>query len=225
MFQYIFFDLDETILDFLKAEAIAISKAFRDSGLPDTPEMVTHYSTVNKRQWELLNQGKLTREQVLSSRFEILFAECGITTDVPAVLDRFQHYLAIGHYFIPGAEEILHYLAPKYDLYIASNGTAAVQDGRLQSAGILPLFRDVFISERLGANKPSKEFFDRAFARIPGFDKSKALMVGDSLTSDIQGGLNAGISTCWFNPQGLPQRADIHPDYEIRALSQLRDIL
>lgn len=225
MFQYIFFDLDDTILDFHKAEAIAIGKTFRASGLPDTPEMISHYSEVNKRQWELLNQGKLTRDQVLTTRFEILFQECGLTADVPAVLDRYEHYLAIGHYFMPGAEEVLACLAPKYDLYIASNGTGSVQDGRLKSAGILPLFRDVFISERLGANKPSKDFFDLAFARIPGFNREKALMIGDSLTSDILGGINAGIATCWYNPKGLPPREDIRPDYEIRALTQLRDIL
>lgn len=225
MFQYIFFDLDETILNFLKAESIAIGKAFRDSGLPDTPEMIAHYSEVNKRQWELLNQGKLSREEVLITRFEILFRECGIVSDAAAVLERYEHYLAIGHYFLPGAEDILNYLAPKYSLYIASNGTASVQDGRLKSAGILPLFQDVFISERLGANKPTKEFFERAFARIPGFDRRMALMIGDSLTSDIQGGINAGIATCWYNPKGQPGREDIRPDYEIHALSQLRDIL
>lgn len=225
MYRFLFLDLDDTILDFHKAEAIAIAKTFQKSGLPDTPEMISHYSRVNRRQWELLNAGKITREEVLTSRFEILFQECGIQADVTKVLADYEHFLSIGHYFLPGAEEILQYLAPKYKLYIASNGTAPVQDGRLKSAGILPLFQDVFISQRLGANKPSREFFDLAAARIPDFRREEALMIGDSLTSDIQGGVNAGIDTCWYNPKGLPVPDSPKPTYVIHELTELKTLL
>ena len=225
MYRFLFLDLDDTLLDFHRAEAIAIGKTFRDAGIPDTPEMIDHYSRVNHRQWELLNAGKISREEVLTSRFEILFQECGIQANVDAVLALYEHYLAIGHYFLPGAEEILPYLAEKYQLYIASNGTAPVQDGRLKSAGILPMIQDVFISQRLGANKPSREFFERAFARIPGFRPEQALMIGDSLTSDIQGGVNAGIDTCWYNPKKLPVPETPRPTYEIHALEELRTLL
>ena len=225
MYRFLFLDLDDTLLDFHKAEAIAIAKTFRKNGLPDTPEMIEHYSRVNHRQWELLNAGKITREEVLTGRFEILFQETGIQADVGQVLEDYEHFLAIGHYFLPGAEEILQYLAGKYKLYIASNGTASVQDGRLKSAGILPLLQDVFISQRLGANKPSREFFELAAARIPDFRREEALMIGDSLTSDIQGGVNAGIDTCWYNPKGLPVPDSPRPTYVIHALDELRTLL
>ena len=225
MYRFLFLDLDDTLLDFHKAEAIAIGKTFRKSGLPDTPEMIEHYSRVNHRQWELLNAGRITREEVLTSRFEILFQECGIQADVGQVLEDYEHFLAIGHYFLPGAQETLQYLSTKYKLYIASNGTATVQDGRLKSAGILPLLQDVFISQRLGANKPSREFFELAAARIPDFSPKEALMIGDSLTSDIQGGVNAGIDTCWYNPKGLPVPDCPKPTYVISALADLRKLL
>ena len=225
MYRFLFLDLDDTILDFHKAEAIAIAKTFRKSGLPDTPEMIEHYSRVNHRQWELLNAGKITRDEVLTSRFEILFQESGIRADVGQVLEDYEHFLAIGHYFLPGALETLQYLSQKYNLYIASNGTAPVQDGRLKSAGILPLFQDVFISQRLGANKPSREFFELAAARIPDYSPKEALMIGDSLTSDIQGGVNAGIDTCWYNPKGLPLPDSPKPTYVIGALTELMKLL
>ena len=225
MYRFLFLDLDDTLLDFHKAEAIAIAKTFRKNGLPDTPEMIEHYSRVNHRQWELLNAGKITREEVLTGRFEILFQETGIQADVGQVLEDYEHFLAIGHYFLPGASDILPYLAQKYKLYIASNGTAPVQDGRLKSAGILPLLQDVFISQRLGANKPSRKFFELAAARIPDFRREEALMIGDSLTSDIQGGVNAGIDTCWYNPKGLPAPDSPRPTYVICSLDELRTLL
>lgn len=109
-------------------------------------------------------------------------------------------------------------------MFLLSNGNAKVQDGRLSSAGILPYFENVFISERVGADKPSREFFDRCTARIPGYAPEKALMVGDSLTSDILGGKNAGIPTCWMNP-ARKTAGNIHPDYEIGSLSELPGLL
>lgn len=116
-------------------------------------------------------------------------------------------------------------LKDKYELYIVSNGTASVQDSRLESAGIAPYFKDIFISERLGADKPTKKFFDIVFSRIEGFERDKAVIVGDRLSSDILGGINAGIKTCWFNPKRLPGKEDIPADHEIHALSELPELL
>ena len=116
-------------------------------------------------------------------------------------------------------------LSPRYDLYLASNGAAAVQHPRLDDSGIRPYFKGIFISEELGADKPSKAFFDACFAAIPGFRTEEAVMVGDSLTSDIRGGRDAGLRTVWFNPQGREPRADIRPDYTIHALSELPSLL
>ena len=225
MIEYLFLDLDDTILDFHKAEAIAIAKTFREYGLDPNQAVLERYSAINKAHWEMLERGELTRKQVLVKRFESLFAEQGIEADPAAVQASYEKNLAIGHYFMPGAEKAVEALSKKYRLFLASNGTASVQKGRMTSANLYRFFEKSFVSEEIGYNKPSKEYFAAAFAQIPGFDPAKAMMVGDSLTSDIRGGNNAGILTCWVNPKHVPGREGICPDYEIEALSQLPALL
>ena len=225
MFEFLFLDLDDTILDFQKAEHIALSKTLRNFGLEPTERVLKRYNLINKAHWEALERKELTREQVLVGRFQTLFAEMGITVEPVQVARAYEDNLSIGHYFLPGAEEAVEALSKKYKLYLASNGTAKVQAGRLKSANISRFFEEVFVSQELGANKPSLEYFEKCFARIPGFEKSKAIIVGDSLTSDILGGQNAGIATCWVNPHHKAGREDIRVDYEIEALSQLEDLL
>ena len=225
MFEYLFLDLDDTILDFQKAEHVALSKTLREFGLEPTERVLKRYNLINKAHWEALERKELTREQVLVGRFQVLFEEMGITVEPVQVARAYEHNLSIGHWFLPGAEEAVERLSKKYKLYLASNGTAKVQAGRLASANISRFFEEVFVSQEIGANKPSPEYFERCFARIPGLDKSKTIMVGDSLTSDILGGQNAGIATCWVNPHHKEGRADIRVDYEIEALSQLEDLL
>ncbi len=225
MYKFIFLDLDDTLLDFHKAESIAVSRALRESGVEPTQAVVQRYSQVNKLHWQRLERGELTRQEVLVQRFSYLFRELGLDADAESCQERYEEYLCIGHYFIDGALELLDYLHPKYRLYLASNGTARVQDARLESSGIGHYFSDIFISQRMGADKPSLDFFSRAFARIPDFDPAQAMIIGDSLTSDIRGGNNAGISTCWFNPKGTAPSVDVRIDHEIHSLSQLQDIL
>ncbi len=226
MIKYVFMDIDDTLLDFGRAEAAAIKKTFERLGVPATLEVIARYSRINDEHWARLERRELTREQVLVQRFDTLFAELGIK-NVPSELAQasYEYLLGIGHYFVDGAPELLEALKGKYEMYIVSNGTASVQDSRLESAGIAPYFKGIFISERLGADKPSREFFDRAFSQIEGFERDKAVIVGDRLSSDILGGINAGIMTCWFNPGRLPARADIVPDCEIHALSELPELL
>ena len=225
MFEFLFLDLDDTILDFQKAEHIALSKTLRSFGLEPTERVLKRYNLINKAHWEALERKELTREQVLVGRFQTLFAEMGITVEPVQVARAYEDNLSIGHWFLPGAEEAVEALSKKYKLYLASNGTAKVQAGRLKSANISRFFEEVFVSQELGANKPSLEYFEKCFARIPGFEKSKAIIVGDSLTSDILGGQNAGIATCWVNPHHKAGREDIRVDYEIEALSQLEGLL
>lgn len=225
MFEFLFIDLDDTILDFQKAEHVALSKTLKSFGLEPTEEVLKRYNLINKAHWEALERKELTREQVLVGRFQVLFEEMGIQVDPVTVARAYESNLSVGHWFLPGAEEAVASLSKKYKLYLASNGTAKVQAGRLASANISRYFEEVFVSQELGANKPSVEYFEKCFARIPGFDKSKAIMVGDSLTSDILGGQNAGIATCWVNPNHKAGRADIRVDYEIEALSQLESLL
>ncbi len=221
----VFLDIDDTLLDFHKAEAIALSRALNDLGVEATPQLLRRYSEINKSQWELLEEGLLSRQQVLLRRFEILFHELGLIVPADKTRNLYEHYLSIGHYFMPGAPALLEALHGRYRMYIVSNGTASVQAGRIASAGIAPYFEGIFISEEIGFEKPSRAFFDGCFARIPDFAPERAIIVGDSLTSDIRGGINAGILSCWYNPSGKAGRADIRPDYEIRDLSELLPLL
>ena len=225
MIEILFLDLDDTILDFHKAERIALSRTLRSFGADPTETVLNRYHIINKEHWERLERGEITREQTLLGRFHTLFQELGIPADPEAVAREYENNLAIGHYFLPGAEEAVASLSRKYKLYLASNGTASVQKGRLTSANLYRFFREVFVSQEMGYNKPSREYFDACFARIPDFDRNKAMMVGDSLTSDILGGRNAGLKTCWVNVSHAPGRPDILPDYEIEALTQLEALL
>ena len=223
--KFLFFDLDDTLLDFHKAEAWALRQALRRSGIEPTDAIVARYSEINQSQWELLEEKKLTREQVLIRRFQLLFQELGVHASCEETQHCYENMLAKGHDFMPGAPELLGLLKDRYQLYLVSNGTAMVQDCRLRDSGIEKYFQGIFISERIGVDKPQKEFFDRSFATIPNFDPSQAMIIGDSLTSDIRGGNNAGIRTCWYNPKHNPRRADIHVDYEISDLMELPKLL
>ena len=225
MLKTIFLDLDDTLLDFHKAERQALSRTLHQFGIAPAPAVLDRYHEINRQQWELLEEGKLTRPQVLIRRFDLLFKELGIDCPSGAVRDTYEAYLAQGHFFIPGAPELLETLVPRYELYLASNGTAAVQAGRLESAGIARYFKGIFISEEMGANKPSPDYFHACFDAIPGFDLSAALMVGDSLTSDILGAWNVGMRSCWFNAKGALPRPDIPVDYMIRTLAELPPLL
>ena len=225
MMEFLFLDLDDTILDFHKAERIALSKTLASFGLDPTEAVLGRYHIINKEHWERLERKELTRDQVLEGRFRTLFAELGRTVDAAAVTRAYEQNLSIGHYFLPGAQEAVQRLSQKYRLFLASNGTATVQHARLTSAGLYPYFEKVFVSQEVGHNKPSREYFDACFSQIPGFDVGKALMVGDSLTSDILGGSRAGMKTCWINPDHLPPRADIPVDYQLERLAQLEALL
>lgn len=225
MLEFLFLDLDDTILDFHKAERLALGKTFRSFGLEPTESVMARYSQINKAHWERLERKELTREEVLVGRFDCLFREVGLTADAEKCARAYEDNLSVGHYFLPGALEALEGLHRKYKLYLASNGTAKVQAGRLASANISHYFQEIFVSQEIGADKPDLAYFQRCFAKIPDFDPKRAMMVGDSLTSDILGGIQAGMATCWVNPQGKPCREDIRPDYEIQALHQLEALL
>lgn len=223
--KYLFFDLDDTLLDFHKAEAWALRQALRRSGVEPTDAIAARYSEINQSQWELLEEQKITRQQVLVRRFQLLFQELGVNASCEKTQKCYENMLAKGHDFMPGAQELLETLKGKYEMYLVSNGTAMVQDARLRDSGMEQYFKGIFISERVGVDKPQEEFFDRSFAAIPVFDPGQAMIIGDSLTSDIRGGNNAGIQTCWYNPKHKPRRADIHVDYEISELMTLPKLL
>ena len=225
MIEFLFLDLDDTILDFQKAERIALAKTLQSFGLEPEQEVLARYHQINKGYWERLERKEVTREALLVDRFGDLFAEYGIAVEPVQCARTYEGNLGIGHYFLPGAREAVESLSRKYKLYLASNGTSHVQAGRIESANISHFFKDIFVSQEIGVNKPDKEYFQRCFDRIPGFDRAKAMIVGDSLSSDILGGKQAGIMTCWVNAQGKPCPEDLKPDYEIPSLSALEALL
>ena len=194
MLKNIFLDLDDTILNFTAGEAKALSQTLREAGIEPTEAILDRYHIINTAHWELLEEGRLTRDEVLVQRFEQLFRELGVNHSGKAISERYEVLLSCQHDFMPGAEQLLKDLSSRYDLYLASNGAAAVQNPRLDDAGLRPYFKGIFISEEMGADKPSKAFFDACFAAIPGFRLEETVMVGDSLTSDIRGGRDAGLS-------------------------------
>ena len=225
MIKHLFLDLDDTVLDFHLAERIALRGTFLEIGLEPTDSAMASYSRINRGCWERLERGELTREQVLTLRFALLFEELSVSASPERTQQIYEYRLSLEHPFMEGGKELLDELYGKYKLYIASNGTAAVQDRRISDTGIAGYFDGIFISQRIGYNKPAKEFFDGCFAQIPNFDPTEAMIVGDSLSSDILGGINAGIKTCYFNQRGIENASGIKPDYEIRTLSELSPLL
>lgn len=225
MIEFLFLDLDDTILDFRGGEKTAIRQTLQHFGLEPTEDVLAAYHRINDQHWKQLELGKMTRDQVLTGRFQVLFSEMGIQADCSACAKIYMEDLSRCHDFLPGAKEALERLQKKYRLYLASNGTASVQHRRIAGAGLAPYFEQIFISQELGHNKPSRSFFDACFAKIPGFDPTKAMIVGDSLTSDIQGGIHAGIRTCWVAPDHAQAPEGLQPDLRIENLSQLEALL
>ena len=225
MIRNVLFDLDDTLFDFHKAEKIALTKTLVHFGIDPTEETLALYSTINAAHWKRLELGEISREEVKVGRYRELFKTIGVECDPVKATAYYESMLAIGHYFMPGAPELLGELYRKYRLYIVSNGTAKVQEGRIGSSGIAKYMDGIFISQILGANKPDKQFFDVCFAEIPDFSLSETVIIGDSLSSDIKGGINAGITTVWFNPKGIENNNDIKPDYTIKELSEVPGLL
>lgn len=225
MIRNVLFDLDDTLFDFHKAEKIALTKTLVHFGIDPTEEILALYSTINAAHWKRLELGEISREEVKVGRYRELFKTIGVECDPVKATAYYESMLAIGHYFMPGAPELLEELYRKYRLYIVSNGTAKVQEGRIGSSGIAKYMDGIFISQILGANKPDKQFFDICFAEIPDFSLSETVIIGDSLSSDIKGGINAGITTVWFNPKGIENDNDIKPDYTIKELSEVPGLL
>lgn len=225
MIKFLLIDLDDTILDFQKAEHLGLCNTLRHYGVEPTEEIIASYLQINAAHWRALERGEMTRKQVNEGRFEMLFAQLGRQVDGGACAAYYLSQLSLTHDYLPGAEEAVKRLAQKYRLFIASNGNSSVQYPRLAASGLNDYIEKAFISEALGQNKPSKAYFDLCFAQIPDFDPRQAVMVGDSLTSDIQGGINAGLPTVWVNPAGKTNTTAIRPNYEIRNLSELEQLL
>ena len=225
MIRNVLLDLDDTLLDFHRAEAEAIRHTMKEIGIDPTDETVALYSRINRSCWAKLETGEYTREEVLHRRFDILFEALGVTGDAHETQKLYEYRLSLGAYYLDGAEDLLNELYGKYRLYLATNGIVNVQSRRIKDSGIGKYFDNIFVSEKIGYNKPDKRFFDRAFDEIPDFNLDETVIIGDTLTSDILGGINAGIKTVYFNPKGAKNDTGITPDYEIGTLAELPKLL
>lgn len=225
MIKNILLDLDNTILDFSFSEKKALSKTLQHLGLDPKEEILHRYSELNVAQWRLLEQGVITREEVMTRRYKILFDEIGVSCSPEAATKYYEKKLSREYCFVPGAREILKVLTRSYRLYLVSNGSVAVQKGRIRRARIMKYFSGIFLSQQIGYEKPNPEFFNYCFKQIPEFKKAETIIIGDSLTSDIKGGINTGIKTVWFNPGKSLNNENIKPDYEISKLTDFIPLL
>lgn len=218
----ILLDADDTLLDFKASEAAAMGDTLQRFGLPDTPEIRAEYSRINLAHWKRLERGEITREELKVSRFRQFLTGLGSGAD-PAVCNDF-YMSRLGSYSIelPGAAELCRRLAENHRLYIVTNGTASVQYRRLGASAFAPYMQKIYISEELGAQKPDKAFFDAVFADLGHPPREEIIILGDSQTSDMLGGKNAGITTCWFNPKGTEAAGDW--DYTITRLEEFLPI-
>ncbi|MBP3040467.1 YjjG family noncanonical pyrimidine nucleotidase [Bacillaceae bacterium Marseille-Q3522] len=224
-YRTLLFDVDHTLLDFNAAENLALRLLFEEQNISLTAEMEARYKEINKGLWKSYEEGRLSRDEVVNTRFSLLFKEYGQKTDGITLENKYRSYLEQGHQLIDGALELIKDLQHQFDLYIVTNGVSKTQDKRLRDSGLYPLFKDIFVSEDAGFQKPMKEFFDYVFARIPDFTVEKGLIIGDSLSADIKGGQLAGLDTCWFNPESKSNDTKIVPTYEIQQLDGLYQIL
>lgn len=225
-YKFLLFDLDHTLLDFESAEETALTQMLEDMNFPNIQAFKDYYKPMNQGLWKDLEQKKLTKQELVDSRFAIGFAHFGITVDGAEMALRYQDYISLQGQSFPGVEDLLARLEKAgYQLYGATNGVTAIQEGRLAHSTIASYFKEVFISEQLQTQKPDPDFFDRVGQRIPGFSKDQTLMIGDSLSADIAGGNAAGIATVWYNPDHKENTCQAVPTYEVSTYQEIADLL
>lgn len=227
MIKIFLWDIDATLLDFLKSENMALKKAFAHFGLGECPDStVAEYSAINQSYWNRLETGELTKEQVLVGRFEEFLNVKGFCdVDANEFCEFYELSLPDCVEFMGNAESVIKTLSKTYKQYAVTNGAKAVQKKKLTVSGIEKILNGVFISDDVGFAKPSKEFFDVVLKNIPSVNTDEIMIVGDSLTSDIKGGNNMGFKTCWFNPHHLPLKDGFKVDYQLDNLDNIFDVL
>lgn len=227
MIEIVLWDVDGTLLDFNAAEKAAIRTLFSEFGLGEcTDEMLVRYSDINKAFWKRLEKNDLSRNQVLIGRFEQFFGEYGIDARIAPVFNK-RYQLSLGDTIVyhDDSLNIVKALKGKVKQYTVSNGTVAAQTKKLERSKLGALMDGVFLSEKLGVEKPNAGFFEKVFSEIRPSDLSKVMIIGDSLTSDIQGGMNAGIKTCWYNPGKDTQPDNYRIDYVVSDLHEVAAFL
>ena len=227
MYKYLLWDIDGTVLNFLASEAYAIRALFKKYNLGEcSDEMIKMYSEINLKYWQMLEKGELTKQEILVGRFREFFKIIGVDINIVEEFNR-EYQITLGDHieFVENAKDILLSQKGKYTLVAVTNGTKIAQEKKLRLSGLCDIFDAIFISENIGAEKPSKEFFDYVFEKLGITDKSEVLIIGDSLTSDMKGGYLAGIDTCWFNAEHNSNTLDFSVTYEIDRLDKIIDIV
>lgn len=227
MFKVVLWDVDATLLNFERAEEAGIRGCFERYHLGEcTDEMLEAYKKINRGYWEMMERGEIEKPVLLVKRFEDFLSAYGLDVSVAAGVNAlYQVLLGDTVVFYDHALETVQALKGKVLQCAVTNGTKVAQDRKLKNSGLEKEFDHIFISEVVGMEKPNKGFFDAVFAEIGKYSGDEVLIVGDSLTSDIRGGVNAGIKTCWFNPKGVANTSNLKPDYEIRDLEEVPGIL
>ncbi len=219
------FDADNTLLDFSQSEHDALSECLMARDIVPTEERIARYSAINDAHWKRLEKGLTTRDQLRIDRFSVFFDELGVHHDPEQMANDYMAALSQKAYCMAGAEQLINRLVGKCRLFIITNGIASVQNARFNVTSMAPHFEGVFISEDVGYAKPDKQFFDYVATAIPNFDPRRALVIGDSLSSDIQGGINAGIDTCWLNRHGHSTPPEMTITYTVQSLDEVAPIL
>jgi len=225
MYELVFIDADETLFDFKRAESEALSGAFGQFGLEASEDSLREYEEVNKRLWAALERGEIDQARLKVERFRLLFERLGMDIDPQAFSRDYIERLSRGTFLLDGAESACEYLSGKYALAIITNGIKEVQLPRIEASAIRKHISRVIVSEEAKCSKPSAGIFDYACEAIDFRVKERMIMVGDSLGSDIQGGINFGIDTCWVNLASARNETGIVPTYEVARLEDLKEIL
>jgi len=224
-YTWLLFDADGTLFDFERTAAAALVQTFADFQVPYEPTFIERYRSIDERLWEALERGDVTREVLHVRRFAELLATIGVERNAQNFADRYLEHVGEGTHLIDGAEHVVSILAGRAHLALITNGFAEVQRSRFARSTLTRYFETIVISEEVGVAKPDPAIFDEAFRRMGSPAKSDVLMIGDSLTADIRGGIEYGIDTCWFNPAGNAALPDMPISHIVSDLSEILTIL
>lgn len=225
MFDTVLWDVDGTLMDFKKSEHESLKEALISVGYTPSEKDIELYSRINDSCWKKYEKGEMCYDDIFTSRFKEFFAELGIKADIGETNDIYRRNLGEIYFLKEGALSLCRGLKGKVRQYIVTNGWAETQIKKVTSSGLLDAVDGMFVSGLIGCPKPEKRFFDRCFEKIGFVDKEKTVIVGDSLSSDMKGGENAGIHTCWYNPGGEKNTSGVRIDYEIKSLAEVTDIV